>query len=107
MKNLLISANTLGRGNEEVGKITIQKFFINLASRKDLPEVIFFYNTGVLLCIPSSPVIDELKVLKEAGVKLFACTTCIEFFKVEVASFIEKSTMDDFLNLLNGDCIVL
>jgi len=107
MKNLLISGNTLGRGNDEVGKITIQKFFINLASRKDLPEKIFFYNTGVLLCVPSSPVVDELRVLKEAGVKIFSCTTCVEFFKIEVAPFVEKSTMEDLLNILSGECIVL
>lgn len=107
MKNLILSGNYLGRGNEEIGKILMEKFFLNLAQGEDLPEKIFFYNTAVFLCMENSFIINELKILEEKGVELLACTTCLEYFKIEIVQFIKKSGMKELINIIGDDCIIL
>lgn len=107
MRNLVISSDKMGKGNDEIGLILIDKFLLNLCNAKNLPEKIFFFNTGVFLCEKNSKFQDELKVLNERGVKLLVCTTCLEFFKIEILPFATKSGMLDLIDILDNDCIII
>ena len=48
----------------------------------DLPKIIVFYNEGVKLICSGSPVIDILKETEKKGVKLLACKTCLNHYKI-------------------------
>ena len=45
-----------------------------------LPAKILFYTDGVKLACDGSPVIDEFKALKDRGVELILCSTCLDYF---------------------------
>jgi intracellular sulfur oxidation DsrE/DsrF family protein len=107
MKTLLISGQTLGRGDDALGAILIEKFFTLLADDPAPPEAVFFYNTGVRLCVEGSPVIPYLKALRGRGVNLMACGTCLEFFKVRPVPEVEAATMKHLLALMRDDPAVV
>ena len=51
---IVISADTMGRGNDELGSVLIRAFLHTLAEQAGKPDVMIFYNTGVKLTAQSS-----------------------------------------------------
>ncbi|WP_163715493.1 DsrE family protein [Mangrovibacterium lignilyticum] len=102
LKNTLIQITSkgMGQGDEELGLLLLKNYFTLLAEESKLPRVLAFYNGGVHLICSGSPVIEQLKVLEEAGVRLLACKTCLKHFdlldKREVGI---EGTMIDILEL--------
>jgi selenium metabolism protein YedF len=80
---IVISANTMGRGNDELGSVLIRAFLHTVAEQSPKPDVMIFYNTGVKLAIQGSEIIDDLKKLEKAGVQLLVCGTCLNYFEVK------------------------
>ena len=74
---ILVGGDHLGRGDEAMGRLLMEKFLHELAGARRLPETVIFMNTAVRLVIDDSPVLDQLKRLDEAGVEIRACTTCL------------------------------
>jgi predicted peroxiredoxin len=108
MKTLLISGSILGRDSDEIGAVLMEKFLTLMAQSDRLPETIFFFNTGVLLSTDTSPVLPYLKSLRGRGVRLLACGTCLDYFKIRPTEGIEASTMIAMVELLNqGDVVTL
>lgn len=83
-KNTLIQITQkgMGSGNEELGEMLLKNYLGLLCEEKELPTVITFYNEGVKLICPGSPVLEPLKHLAENGVKLMACKTCLNHFQL-------------------------
>jgi len=106
MKTLLISGVTLGRGNDDIGTVLMEKFLTLLAQGGAAPQTVFFYNTGVLLTKEGSPVLPYLQALGARGVRLLACGTCLDFFKMRPAGGIEASTMGTLLELMGQGGVV-
>jgi selenium metabolism protein YedF len=75
--------NRMGRGNEALGGILMQSFIHTLIQLDPLPAKVICYNTGVLLALDDSPVLDDLRHLKDAGVEILVCGTCLNFFDVK------------------------
>jgi selenium metabolism protein YedF len=75
-----ISDNRMGRGNDELGHILIKSFLHTLLQMEPLPEKIIFYNSGVQLTTRNSEVIDDLQQLRDSGVDILVCGTCVNFF---------------------------
>ena len=108
MKLLLISGSTLGRGNDEVGAILMEKLMTHMAQSDAHPKTVFFYNTGVRLTPEGSPILPYLQALRVKGTRLLACGTCLDYFKIRPADGIEPSTMKAMVELLNqGDVVTL
>ncbi|NLM51958.1 MAG: sulfurtransferase-like selenium metabolism protein YedF [Firmicutes bacterium] len=82
-KNLLLTADTLGQGDPELGKILMKSFFYALAESNHLPQSIYFINSGVKLVCSGSPVLDSLIRLQKRGVQLFACGLCLDYYKLK------------------------
>lgn len=80
---ILVGANGLGTGNEQLGTLIMANFLRLLGERDDRPEYIVFWNVGVKLLVEGSVCLEHLKKLDELGVKLIACRTCVEFLGVE------------------------
>jgi selenium metabolism protein YedF len=80
---IVLSSDRLGRGNDELGEVLVRSFVHTLLTLEPRPAKIILYNTGVRLAHRESAVIDDLKQLEAAGVELFVCGTCVNYFELK------------------------
>lgn len=78
-----ITADSIGRGSEELGKILIPGFFEALTQEDRKPDRIIFTNSGVNLACTGSPILESLKVLADKGVEILACGTCLDYYNLK------------------------
>jgi selenium metabolism protein YedF len=79
---LVVSSDTMGRGEAELGNILIRGFFHTLGEIEPVPQTILFLNTGVKLACQGSPVLDDLLFLEDQGVEMLVCGTCLGYFEL-------------------------
>ena len=77
---IVLSSDRLGRGNDELGEVLMRSFVHTLLTLEPRPATIILYNTGVRLATRESALIDDLRQLEAAGVGLFVCGTCVNYF---------------------------
>ena len=77
---LIFTRNGLGDAPAELQQKLAAKFLQLNLDANTLPAKILFYTDGVKLACEGSPVIDELKAMKERGVELILCSTCLDYF---------------------------
>ncbi len=70
----------MGDGPEELRIILAQNYLTLTAENPVLPAYICLYADGVKLAVEGSPVLEQLKVLDEKGVKILICKTCLNFY---------------------------
>ncbi len=80
---LAITSDTMGGGEEELGKILIKSFIYTVSQTKPLPKTIVFYNKGVFLTCEGSEVMDDLKAMADEGVEIVSCGTCLDFYNLK------------------------
>ena len=80
---IVISASTMGRGNDELGYVLIKAFLHTVAGQAKKPDVMIFYNTGVKLTVQGLEVLEDLKQLESDGVQLLVCGTCLNYFEIK------------------------
>ena len=51
-----------------------------LMENDSLPAAICFYTDGVKLVVEGSPLLERLSQLEHKGVRLIACSTCLDYF---------------------------
>jgi selenium metabolism protein YedF len=107
-KILLFTADTLGKGNEELGKMLIKAFTHTLTELNKKPKTMIFMNSGVKLCVENAETIANLKKLQAENVQLLVCGTCLNFYnltdKLKVG---EISNMYDISELLSSNSLVV
>jgi selenium metabolism protein YedF len=81
----VLSSDSLGRGDEGLGRRLMVKFVQQLLAQAPRPHVVAFYNAGVNLLTPGSPVAEAFKSLESDGVELIACGTCLDHFQIRDA----------------------
>lgn len=79
----VITKDTLGHGNIELGEVLMKGFIYTLLEIKPMPKAILFMNGGILLTVESSPVLENLQKLSQAGVEILSCGTCLDYFEVK------------------------
>lgn len=79
-KVIAFASDRMGSGDEELGKVLVKSFFYTVAETQPYPDALVFYNAGVHLSTTGSPVLDDLKRLEEAGVTIYSCGTCLDFY---------------------------
>lgn len=77
---IAVSSDTLGRGDEALGKILIKSFLYTVREDAKKPKAMLFFNRGVFLTTEGSPVLEDLRALADAGVEIVSCGTCLDFF---------------------------
>lgn len=78
---IVFKNNGMGQTREQPLMDKLTKTFLTLSKQNpNLPRVICFYTEGVKLACEGSPVLDELKSLEAAGVRLVLCQTCLDYF---------------------------
>ena len=100
----LIKSECFGDSPAELGIRVMGTFLRRLAMRKDKPDLIFFYGSGVRLMAEGiSPVLDALEALFDGGVDVVCCKTCAEYYGVEKKIHVGRiGGMDELLDVLTG-----
>ena len=77
---VVLSANTMGTGDEKLGKALMKAFVFALTKQDALPETILCYNTGAYLTAEGADTLEDLKLLESEGVTILTCGTCLDFY---------------------------
>lgn len=80
---VVISSNTMGHGNDELGGVLMKGFIYALTEMEKLPKTIIFYNGGAKLSIKGSSVLEDLQKLEQMGVDIFTCGTCLDYYNIK------------------------
>jgi len=106
--SVFVSSDTMGKGDDKLGKILIRAFFPTLFEIKPQPDKIIFMNSGVKLTVEGSEVIDSLRMIEEEGMEILVCGTCLDFFnlkdKIKVGHISNMFEIVD--SLINSDKIL-
>ncbi len=93
---VFITASTLGRGDEELGKKLMENFIKTLPELgKDLWRIIMV-NSAVELATREGPCLDALRSLEKEGVSILVCGTCLDFF-----GLLDKKQVGETTNMLD------
>lgn len=77
---VVISADHMGEGNNELGGVLIKGFIFALTKQDVLPKTILFYNGGAKLTTEGSKSVEDLKTLSDMGVEILTCGTCLDYY---------------------------
>jgi selenium metabolism protein YedF len=80
---ILISADRIGRGDDELGALLMRGFLYALTETAEPPRRLVFLNSGVRLVVEGSESLANLARLIELGVEILACGTCLEFLQLK------------------------
>ncbi|MBI4830373.1 MAG: sulfurtransferase-like selenium metabolism protein YedF [Candidatus Lindowbacteria bacterium] len=80
---VFIRAETIGRGDDELGLNLMMNFIHHLCKTDPAPNIIIVMNAGIKLVVEGSEVLEDLRELESKGTRILACGTCLNFFKVK------------------------
>ena len=108
-KTFVIQSETMGRGEEELGKVLMTNFLRLLGESEAKPSTIFLMQMGVRLACLGSAVLDHMKKLEQQGVEILACSTCLDYYQLKDKMAVGKaSTMGKAIQLmLSSDTVTL
>ena len=79
---VLITADSMGRGAEDLGRLLIKGFIFSLAQLNPPPQALIFLNSGARLTTEGANTVPDLKTLEEKGVGIYTCGTCANYYKL-------------------------
>ena len=79
-KVVVLSADTMGDGDEKLGKKLMKAFIFALTNQDEVPDKVICYNRGAYLTTEDPDTIKDLKSLEEAGAVIMTCGTCLDFY---------------------------
>lgn len=77
---VFIAKDTFGEGDRDFSVNLINVFLQTILQAGHKPQAILLANTGVRLMDPDSSVYKVLADFKDAGIEVFACGLCVEFY---------------------------
>ncbi|CAG7649342.1 hypothetical protein PAESOLCIP111_05845 [Paenibacillus solanacearum] len=99
-KVILLSTDSWGKGDGELGQTILESFFTILKQEEGKPAAIFCMHRGVLALTDASVASLHLKEIQEQGVPVLACKTCADYYEVTDKLYAgEISTMKRFIEL--------
>ncbi|MFD1472619.1 sulfurtransferase-like selenium metabolism protein YedF [Companilactobacillus mishanensis] len=93
---VVINTDTMGHGDETLGKNLLHGFVYSLTEQDVLPDKILCYNGGVHLVTEGSDYLTDLKALEEGGVEIQACGACLDYFGLK-----DKVAVGSVTNMFN------
>lgn len=81
---LVLKRAQLGVGDTDLGQKILGTFLRKVIAIESLTAITFF-NEGVYLVAPNSPVLAELTMLEERGIEIMPCGTCLSHYEIEPA----------------------
>lgn len=105
---VVIAADHMGEGKEELGKVLIKGFIFALTQLEELPKTILFYNGGAKITAEGSESLEDLKTLEAQGVEIMTCGTCLDYYglkeKLQVGTVTNMYSIVETMN--NADKII-
>lgn len=96
-----IQKSILGAGADDLGSRLIQLFINTLPDINDQPSTLVFLNSSIYFTLMDSPVLEPLRKLEAAGVRILVCGTCLDFFgKKEELAVGMVSNMYEIMDLM-------
>ena len=89
---IFVNSETLGHGNDELGRLLMRSFLSTLKELGEIPWRILFINSGVKLVSEGSECLTPLKDLEAMGVEILACGTCLDYFELKAKVMVGKVT---------------
>jgi len=87
-----VAADTMGTGDDELGRILLKNFLFTLNELLVPPDSILFVNGGVKLTSTGSELIEALEKLACNGVDIASCGLCLEFFGLKEQLKVGRAT---------------
>lgn len=88
----VIDKKVMGQGNDELGELLLKAFLGALKDANPKPEALYCYNGGVYLGV-EEPYKTLLQELRDAGIKIFFCGTCVKFYELNEIKVEEQTNM--------------
>ncbi|OHB32152.1 MAG: hypothetical protein A2X84_03565 [Desulfuromonadaceae bacterium GWC2_58_13] len=89
---MYVAADTMGTGDDELGRILLKNFLFTLNELLVPPDSILFVNGGVKLTSTGSELIEALEKLACNGVDIASCGLCLEFFGLKEQLKVGRAT---------------
>jgi selenium metabolism protein YedF len=100
---LYLNRETMGDGDEQLGKVLLKAFLQTLPELEELPSNIILVNGAVRLAIRGAASLAALEKLAAAGCKLLVCGTCLDFYNLKDEVAVGRvSNMFEIAGLLTG-----
>ncbi len=100
---VVISADHMGEGKDDLGKVLLKGFIYALTQLDELPKAILFYNGGAKITTEGSDSLEDLKTLESQGVEIMTCGTCLDYYglkeKLQVGTV---TNMYSIVETMNG-----
>ena len=93
---VLVTTETLGRGDDTLGTALMGNFFATLPELGSQLWRIVLLNGGVKLAVKEGKALDSLKKLADAGVSILVCGTCLGHY-----GLLEKKQVGETTNMLD------
>lgn len=77
------TADTLGQGDDELGRILLRNFIMTLSELDQAPDMAFFVNSAVKLTCAGSETLEALDKLACMGTDIASCGLCLDFFGIK------------------------
>jgi selenium metabolism protein YedF len=107
-KTFWFVSDTLGSGDDELGRVLMRNLIYSLARSPQRPERLMFMNGGVRLTCEGSDVLDDIRLLSEAGTIVKSCGTCLDFLGLkEKLAVGDVGDMAGSAAVLSGDADVV
>lgn len=81
----VLASDTMGRGDDQLGRSLMQTYVQTISQVDPLPETIILYNSGVRLVTAESGALEALRALQAKGVEILVCGTCLDFYQLQSA----------------------
>jgi selenium metabolism protein YedF len=78
-----VGRNRMGAGSDELGAALVKSFIYSLTELESPPELMLFFNSGVMLTTEGSNAAGDLKTLEAKGTIISSCGACLDFYKLK------------------------
>ena len=80
---IFITSDKIGIEDNELGGALMKSYIYALSEVSPLPDAMIFLNSGVRLTTEGSGVLDSIRKLEKASVKIINCGTCLDFYDLK------------------------
>ena len=79
---VIVASEFYGTGDDVLGGRLVTNFLNTLPEMGESLWRVILLNGAVKLAVTGSPALGALQALKESGVDILVCTTCLDFFNL-------------------------
>jgi len=97
---VVIGRDTMGAGEQELGKILIKGFIYALSELPAAPSCVIFFNSGAYLTAAGANTIDDLKKLEARGARILTCGTCVDYYNLQPPAAGEIANMYEITEIM-------